>query len=385
MAAASSGTEMLRIVADHRIPGTEAFSEFGLVERVPAERIAPKVVEHADVLLVRSVTRVGPELLEGSRVRFVGTATSGTDHVDLRWLAARGIAFASAAGSNARAVAQYVVAAILALRPGLLESPGPARLGVVGVGHVGSMVARLARAMGMEVVGNDPPRARREGPEGFVPLRELLEWSDVVTLHVPLTTSGPDATLHLAGRGFFETMRPGSTFINTSRGDVLAPEALRAALPELAGVALDVWPGEPSPPLDLVEACRIATPHLAGYTAEAKLRATAMLRAALEEHLGMEPGPTEPELDHVALRWEPQGGSWVRGVADVVLRACPLPELTERFRDLAHRRGPAVAFREVRHSWLAREFPWVRVIPSDAPHPRTAGVLSSLGFHVVGP
>ncbi len=278
----------LQIVADENIPLVrEAFAAFGDVQTLPGRAMEAAAVRGADVLLVRSVTRVGPALLEGSRVRFVGTATIGTDHIDLPWLQAQGIAFSAAPGSNADSVAVYLTAVLAEASLRLGRPLEALTLGVVGVGNVGRRVAAKAAALGMRVLLNDPPRARAEGPAGFAPLERLVEESDLLTLHVPLTRTGPDATWHLAGADLLGRLRDGAILINASRGDVVDGAAL---LPHLTSqrliAALDVWPGEPLPDPALLRAAWIASAHTAGYSLDGKVRGATMLRDALLAHLG---------------------------------------------------------------------------------------------------
>ena len=198
------------IVADENIPYVrEAFAVLSDVCLVHGRNLTSEIVKDADVLLVRSVTKVNADLLEGSRVQFVGTATIGTDHIDLDYLNRKGIAFASAPGSNATSVAEYVTAALLTIADRRGISLNGKSVGIIGVGNVGSRVRARVEALGMKAICNDPPLARETGDPQFRPLAEALE-ADVVTLHVPLTREGPDATFHLADGAFFGKLRPGA-------------------------------------------------------------------------------------------------------------------------------------------------------------------------------
>jgi len=261
------------VVADRDIPFLSGVLEPWFEVRYLAGRaIAPADVRDAVALLVRTRTRCDAVLLEGSAVRFVATATIGTDHIDLPYCASRGIAVASAPGCNATAVAQYIRAALRALS---LDRPGTT-LGIIGIGHVGKLVAEVGRNAGMHVLLNDPPRAAAEGPAGFTPLPDLLAQSDVVTLHIPLWPENRD----FADAAFFAAMKPGSSFINASRGEVVDEDALLAARPHLSRVVIDVWKNEPNINLDLLAAADIATPHIAGYSIQGKMNGTtAILRA----------------------------------------------------------------------------------------------------------
>ncbi len=278
----------LRIVADANIPyAGEAFGRIGQVHRVPGQQIEPAFVEGADVLLVRSVTRVGSELLQKSRVRFVGSATIGTDHVDRDYLRERRIAFAHAPGSNAQSVVEYVLAALLAVYAGEDGVLWDRTVGVVGCGHIGGRLAPRLPALGARVLRCDPPLADAADAEGrshsFVPLAAVLAGADVVTLHPPLTRTGPHPTYHLIGADELAAMRPGALLVNASRGAVVDNAALREALDagRIGGAVLDVWEDEPTPDPVLLRQTRIATPHIAGYSFDGKVRGTAMLYDAL--------------------------------------------------------------------------------------------------------
>ena len=281
----------MHIVADENIPLVrEAFGSLGRVTTVAGRGLTRSALAQAEVLLVRSVTRVDPELLEGTPVRFVATATIGTDHVDTAYLRAHGIGFASAPGSNADSVAEYVAAALLvvARRLGLrLEGRS---IGVVGVGNVGSRVVRKCRALGMTVLQNDPPRRDETGDPVFRPLEELLD-CDFITLHAPLTRTGPYPTCHLADADFFSRLRPAAVFINTSRGSVHDNEALRLAITTgtLSAAVLDVWEDEPRISAELLREVTLGTPHIAGYSLDGKVRGVEMIYRAACEFLGVEP------------------------------------------------------------------------------------------------
>ncbi|MDZ7267075.1 MAG: 4-phosphoerythronate dehydrogenase PdxB [candidate division KSB1 bacterium] len=285
---------MLQIVADENIPFVQAaFATLGSVRLLPGRAITRALLHEADLLLVRSVTPVNAALLHGTPVKFVATATIGADHVDLDYLRHRNIQFASAAGCNANAVAEYVCAALLywAVRRG--QRLEHLTLGVVGVGNVGSKVAAKARALGLRVLLNDPPRARAEGDSSghtFLPLQDLLR-ADILTLHTPLTRSGPDPTFHLIDQKILQHLRPECLLINTARGPVVDNRALKESLlrGRLAGAILDVWEGEPQIDAELVRCTTLATPHIAGYSLEGKLRATMMIYAAACRFLGVAP------------------------------------------------------------------------------------------------
>jgi erythronate-4-phosphate dehydrogenase len=279
------------ILADENIPfAREAFGTLGEVRLKHGRQVAHADLADVDLLIVRSITRVDASLLAGTRVRFVGTATSGADHVDAAGLERLGIAFRAALGCNANAVSEYMAAAWLTLAKLRGETLAGRRVGVIGVGHVGSLVVQKALALGMEPVLNDPPRARETGSDRFRPLHDVLD-CDIVTCHTPLTFDGPDPTYRLIGEPFFARLKPGAWFCSAGRGEVVHEAALHLALDEkcLDAVVLDVWDREPEIDGRLLARVDIGTPHIAGYSLEGKVNGTAMVYRAACAFLGVEP------------------------------------------------------------------------------------------------
>ena len=281
----------LRILADANIPlAAEAFSRFGKVRVCAGHAITPAELAEVDVLLVRSVTKVGESLLAGSPVRFVGTATAGADHVDEEYLRLAGIGFASAPGSNATSVVEYVLAVLISVAADRSMELRGRTFGVVGCGWIGGAVAERAEALGMHVLRCDPP-LHESNPAAsiYVPLEEVLSQSDFVSIHTPLTPTMEEvhATYHLIGPASLAMMKPEAVLINTARGAVVDNMALKAALQGeiIGGAALDVWEGEPEIDIDLVRLARVATPHIAGYSLDGKLEGTRMLEEALRTWL----------------------------------------------------------------------------------------------------
>ena len=268
----------MHIVADENIPLLdEFFAGFGTLHRSPGRAIDRATLGDAEVLLVRSVTRVDRALLEGSRVRFVGTCTIGTDHLDLDYFAEAGIAWSSAPGCNARGVVDYVLGCLLSLAEKHARPLKTLRYGVVGAGQVGGRLVKVLQGLGWDVRVCDPPRQAAGGGD-FVDLESILRECDVISLHTPLDAS----TRHLIGAEQLQALRPGAWLINASRGAVVDNQALLAHLRGGADVqvALDVWEGEPLANLDLAALCHIATPHIAGYSLDGKLRGTAQIYQA---------------------------------------------------------------------------------------------------------
>lgn len=281
----------MHILADENIPLVEAFfAEHGEIRRMHGRSINKAALGESEVLLVRSVTRVDRELLEGSRVRFVGTCTIGTDHLDLDYFEEAGISWASAPGCNARGVVDYVLGSLLALAEGEGVELASRRYGVVGAGEVGGRLVEVLRGLGWNVRVCDPPRQAREVGE-FVDLEEIVEECDVISLHTPLTLEGEHATFHLLDSARLERLRPGSWLINASRGAVVDNAALREQLAQRQDIqaVLDVWEGEPQVDVGLAELCWIATPHIAGYSLDGKLRGTTQIYQAFCASRGVEP------------------------------------------------------------------------------------------------
>lgn len=313
---------MKKVLIDKFVPFWEnPFEGIAEVELLAPAEFTPGKVKDADALIVRTRTRCNADLLEGSKVGIVATATIGTDHFDFPYLAARRIRAVSAPGCNAPAVAQYVLASIFAMG---LGQPGM-RLGVVGAGHVGSIVASWARNFGMEVLLCDPPRQHglwddsilplADHPEPFLTLEEVARKADVVTFHTPLTRDGRFPSYHLLGRDFLHEA-PKAMVINAARGPVADTAELIKALKSgrVAHAAVDTWEGEPNISMELLNLAEIATPHIAGYSVEGKRRATAVTFNAVLEHFGsnhrIDPGvpllpPASVDKDALIASYDP--------------------------------------------------------------------------------
>jgi erythronate-4-phosphate dehydrogenase len=278
----------MHIVADKDIPyATEAFGDTGAITLVEGRTLSRAEISDADILLVRSVTSVTSGLVAGTKLRFIASATSGIEHIDVSFLEKNGIGFAYAPGSNARSVAQYVIAAILSL-------PGRKKLreltfGIIGVGNVGNLVHLYAESLGMRCMLNDPPKFRESGDKRYRPIGEVLESSDIVSLHVPLEKQGRDPTFHLVNDCFLKRMKPGAVLINTSRGKVIDENTLKKVRRSLGGLIIDVWDNEPRFDAELCGMADIATPHIAGYSYDGKIRGTLMIHQAFCDFFKLKP------------------------------------------------------------------------------------------------
>lgn len=357
----------MRLLADENMPLVpEFFGDLGELRRLPGRRITAADVAGADVLLLRSVTRVDEALLGDSALRFVGTATIGTDHLDLAALAARQVQVASAPGCNARAVGEYVATVLAVLSAEQGWAPPERTLGIVGLGNTGSQVAALAKVLGFRVLGCDPAVSLPGVDMRSLPA--LLDEADILSFHVPLTRQGPHPTFHLLDAGRLAGLRPGTVLINSSRGEVVDNRALLAELVKdgrgLTAV-LDVWEGEPHVMPALLERVRFGSPHVAGYSQEGKWRGTEMIYRALCATLGrpatlslqaLQPAGLPPPLAVDA------GLPMARLLAFVLSRACDLARDDAALRASLKEADPALAFDGLRKDYpVRREFTAHRV------------------------
>ena len=274
----------LKIVADKAIPFLEGvFDPYADMTYLPGDKIGPEDVKDADVLMVRTRTKCNATLLEGSKVKFIATATIGTDHIDFPYCDSKGIVVRNAPGCNAGGVMEYVFSALYGLASRRSISLQGDTIGIIGVGHVGSLIERMGRALGFKILKCDPPRAEAEGSFGCCDLEYLLQNSQIVTLHVPLD----ETTRGMANSEFFSLMQPGAFFINAARGEVVCDDALKAAIPKLGPVIIDTWNHEPDIDLDLMDKVAIATPHIAGYSYQGKQNGTAAAVRAVAHYFGI--------------------------------------------------------------------------------------------------
>ena len=279
------------IVADENIPLIEEFfADFGEIRRFPGRQISRADVHDADILLVRSVTKVDRDLLEGSAVRFVGTCTIGTDHLALDYFQQAGIQWSSAPGCNARGVVDYVLGSLLTLAEIEGVDLTQRTYGVIGAGEVGGRLVNVLRALGLNVLVCDPVRQAVEGGD-YVSLEHIIEHCDVLSLHTPLDKTGDYPTWHLFDQQRLEQLKPGTWLINASRGPVIDNAVLRTVLTrrEDLQAVLDVWEDEPQVDVELADLCVLATPHIAGHSLDGKQRGTAQIYQALCDFLGHTP------------------------------------------------------------------------------------------------
>ncbi|MBQ9462843.1 MAG: 4-phosphoerythronate dehydrogenase [Bacteroidales bacterium] len=294
----------MKIIIDKAVPFVEGILEpHAEVRYLDGLAISKNDISDADALIIRTRTKCNKDLLEGSAVKFIATATIGTDHIDLDYCKDKGIYVQNAAGCNAGGVMNYVLSAIYGSASRKRMKLEGCTVGIIGAGNVGSRVARALQILGFKVLICDPPRAQIEGPAQFCDLDFLLRNSDIVTIHVPLNQS----TRGMADAGFFSKMKLGAIFVNTSRGEVVVEEDLLASVTKLGSVIIDVWQNEPYVNKALVESVDIATPHIAGYSYQGKLLGSSMSVRSLARFFGIKelydffPHPENDQIDAVKL------------------------------------------------------------------------------------
>lgn len=376
----------MKIIIDENISfALEAFSGLGEAELVNGRKIPASLLREAGALVVRSTTNVNKDLLDGTKIKFVGTATIGTDHIDLDYLNERNIAFSSAAGCNSQAVAEYVITVIANAAKEKKLKLKDCSIGIIGIGNIGSIVERFARALGMNVKRNDPPLLRKYG-NGYCSLEEAIS-CDFVTLHVPLNTGGIDKTVNLICERECGLLKPGSVFINASRGQVVNGRALLDALTgKNIYAALDVWETEPDVDIRLLEKVRFGSPHIAGYTLEGKANGTKYVYDALCSFLDIEPAwrPMLPEVkeNEIILSGNP---SLEEALFTVTAHIYHIQEDDERLRKIAplahEKRGEYF-------DYLRKTYPYRREfrnykIKFEYGNKELKEVFSSLGFQVI--
>jgi erythronate-4-phosphate dehydrogenase len=299
----------MKLIIDENITfAKEAFSSFGDAKLLDGRTLTNKDVRDADVLVVRSITNVNEDLLKNSNVKFVGTATIGTDHIDLQYLKNQNIRFADAKGCNADSVAEYVFTALLKVASEKNIYLPEKTIGVVGIGNIGSRVVRIAEALGMRVVKNDPPLERKGIGNNYSTLDDVLQ-ADIITFHVPMSYEGIDKTFHLLNKNNLKKIKKGAIIINSSRGAVINNSALLAESDQKdLNLILDVWENEPSINTELLAKTKISTPHIAGYSFEGKVNGTKMIYNSLCKYLSIQPSwqPILPEIEYKKLRF-PEG------------------------------------------------------------------------------
>jgi erythronate-4-phosphate dehydrogenase len=280
----------MKIIIDDKIPYIRgAFEIVAEVVYLPGAKTTPEIAKDADAIVTRTRTICNEKLLAGSSVKFIATATIGFDHIDTDYCEANGIQWTNAPGCNSKSVEQYIASTIMVLAEKNGWNLSEKCIGVVGVGNVGSKVARICEIFGMKVLLNDPPRERAEGSGQFVSIQQIMTEADIITLHVPLNMKGEDATFHLGNESFFNELEKKPVLINSCRGEVVETNAVKAALKsgQLSAFVCDCWENEPDIDLELLALTEIATPHIAGYSKDGKATGTLMSVQAISDFFAL--------------------------------------------------------------------------------------------------
>jgi erythronate-4-phosphate dehydrogenase len=348
----------MKIIIDDKIPFIRGvFEPYAEVNYFGGSAIGSEHVSDADALIVRTRTRCDEHLLRGTKVKFVGTATIGFDHIDTQWCEENSVVWTNAPGCNADSVEQYISAALLHWAEENAKKLSDLCIGVVGVGHVGSRVARSCKLLGMKVLLNDPPRERLEGSNDFHDLETICEMADIISFHVPLNYSGVDKTVHLVNAELLSKLKPGTLIVNSCRGEVFDTESVIKAIENMQIVPpiIDCWENEPKVNSKLLERTFLATPHIAGYSSDGKANGTAMIVRALARHFDLPLTDWIPDEIPVpkesVIRIHPDQKSEQTIFAEAVLKTYPIWQDDKRFRE-----NPSL-FEEQRGSYpLRREY-----------------------------
>ncbi len=372
----------MKIVADEKISFLKGvFEPFAKVKYLPGVKIGPEEVKDADALIVRTRTKVNEKLLQNSSVKVVVSATIGTDHMDIAWLEANKIKWGNAPGCNSGSVKQYIASVFASLEMEYYPLRGKT-LGVVGVGNVGSKVAKVGEAFGMNVLLNDPPRKENEPGFENVDLNVLLQMSDVVSFHVPLIYEGKYPTFHLLNDTSLLMMKRGCVLVNSSRGEVVEERVLMKGLSSglIERGILDVWENEPDISKELLERLMIGTPHIAGYSVDGKANGTAAAVSFVSKEFGFGLQDWFPEklpgYDNMVIPIAKTNDRLNLRIAEAVLKTYNVKEDSQRLTDQPEN------FEFLRGSYpVRREFPaWTVKIPSSDHELKEA--MQLLGFKV---
>ncbi len=372
----------ITIVADNKIPFLKgALEPFAEVRYLPASEITNASLRDVDALITRTRTNCNANLLDGTAVKFIATATIGFDHIDDTYCREHSIKWVSAPGCNSSSVMQYIGSALLTIAKRKNLTLSDCTIGIVGVGNVGKKVARLATLFGMNVLCNDPPRMRMETNLDFVSIDEIMSKSDIITFHVPLNKEGLDKTYHLADDNFFAKVKKGTVLINTSRGSVVETHSLKKTIKigTISSAVLDVWESEPNIDRELLAMVDIATPHIAGYSADGKANGTSMCVHAVSEFfkLGV---PTNwypvvllPE-DSTSLAIDCKNKTYQENLYEAILPTYQI------MNDDARLRTSPETFEQQRSSYpIRREYPTYE-LKLNNPDGGAAAMFRNLGF-----
>ncbi|NVO20864.1 MAG: 4-phosphoerythronate dehydrogenase [Bacteroidetes bacterium] len=376
--------DKVKIIADENIPFLKGVLEpYADITYMKGDKINHETVQHADALLIRTRTTCNSSLLKNTAVKFIGTATIGFDHIDTQFCDSKKITWINAPGCNSSSVQQYIASALIELANRYKIRLKGKTLGIIGVGNVGSKVEKIGRALGMNVVMNDPPRARNEKHHHFVPLEVLAASSDIISVHVPLNLSGQDKTKDLINNQLIKIMKPGACLINSSRGEVVNTLAIKQALANgnLALAILDVWEKEPAIDLALLKAVFIGTPHIAGYSTDGKANGTAMVVQAISRKFGFPLNdwyPSQlPVPDSIQIELDGTG----KNLEDILAEV--LPKTYDIRTDDKNLRSDPGKFEQLRSQYqVRREFTAYTLHTSNL-EAAAVKVLADLGFKLI--
>lgn len=357
----------MKIIIDDKIPYIQgAFEGVAEVIYLPGSKTTPEIAKDADAIVTRTRTICNEKLLVGSSVKFIATATIGYDHIDTDYCDAAGIKWTNAPGCNSKSVEQYIASTLMVLAETRNLQLKYLTIGVVGVGNVGSKVARISELFGMKVLKNDPPRERIEGSAEFVSLKHVMAEADIITLHVPLNMKGEDATFHLGDAEFFSGLKKKPIVINSCRGEVVDTKAVKDALKngQISAFVCDCWEKEPDLDLELLAMTEIATPHIAGYSKDGKATGTEMSVHAISQYfnLGLENWhPSGVELpEQPVFELDGSGLSEQQIISKAILHTYDI-----RNDDADFRKDPA-KFEQLRGDYpTRREFPAFTIVPKN--------------------
>lgn len=373
----------MKIIIDDKIPYIHgAFEGVAEVVYLPGSKTTPEIVKDADAIVTRTRTICNEKLLAGSSVKFIATATIGYDHIDTDYCDAAGIKWTNAPGCNSKSVEQYIASTLMVLAEQKNLKLKELCIGVVGVGNVGSKVARVCELFGMKVLRNDPPRERAEGSAEFVSLKHVMDEADIITLHVPLNMKGEDATFHLGNESFFSGLKKKPVLINSCRGEVVETQAVKAALKsnQISGFVCDCWENEPEIDLELLAMTEIATPHIAGYSKDGKATGTEMSVKAINQFFGLglenwQPSGVEQPANPV-FELDGTGLSEQGIIAKAILHTYDIRNDDQNFRK------NTAQFEQLRGDYpTRREFPAFTIIPKNVPE-ATLDILKKLEYNI---
>jgi len=375
---------LLKIVADSKIPFLKGvLDEYAHMVYSPGDEVNAEMVEDADAIITRTRTKCNAALLQGSKVKFIASATIGFDHIDTAWCEANGVKWTNAPGCNSESVKQYVGAVLALLITEKNWSLKERSIAVVGVGNVGSKVSAMAKAFGMTVYEIDPPRARVEKDKTFYSLEEVVNKVDIVTFHTPLVQEGEDKTYYLCDEDLLSQMKSDAFVINSSRGEVVNGDHLKKVLrnKNIGGAVLDVWEKEPDIDQELLDLVWIATPHIAGYSQDGKAKGTQMSVQAISKFftLGLDEWKASglPQPDNAEWMIDCAGLSHDEVIAQVILHTYSL------MRDDASLRQDKSTFEFLRGAYpIRREFQAYNISLLNG-NEHIQKVLLSLGFKQV--